>query len=149
MWNDLMTEQNGIDEDQTIGSQRRWQDIITSDYVLGTLVVLFTIATALAAYLGALTDLRSERLNNEAQDALTLGTTTFLQISLEISEEILSYQSYQLLQDSDPETAAIILEGVPPEKVGIVTAETNPFTEAYRTIRYEEALEHFEEEKIF
>ena len=126
-------------------SNRRWQDIITSDYVLGTLVVLFTITTALAGYLGSITDIRGDDLDFKSQNKLVLATTTFLQASVELSEELLTYQSFQLLKDRDPTAAATIVELASLEMQAKLSSASNPFDEAYREQFYQEAFTIFEE----
>jgi hypothetical protein len=125
--------------------RRTWKEWLTSDLVLGTLVVVFTVTTALAAYLGSITDIKGDDLDLKSQNTLILGTTTFLQTSFELSEDLLSYQSYQLLIDRDPAAAALIFDSASSDLQDKMATKINPFDEAYREQIYKEAFGIFEE----
>ena len=142
-------EQGTADDNLNPSGTSGWQARITSDYVLGTLIVIFTVSTAIAAYLGSITDIKGDDLDLKAQNNLILGTTTFLQVSVELSEDLLSYQSYQLLKDRDPAAAALIFENEPPEMQEVLTSESNPFDDPYRDQTYQEAVTIFEGAKRY
>ncbi len=97
------------------------------------------------SFLGSGMDIRGDDLDLKARYRLIPGTTTFLQRSVELSEDLCSYQSFQVLKDRDSSAAALIFENEPPEIQTKLSSESIPFDDAYRGHTYQEALAIFEE----
>ena len=124
---------------------RTWREWLISDAVLGTLVVLFTVATAYAAYRSSLADIKGGDLDINAQNSLILGTTTFLEANMQFMQDISAYNAYQLATPDDPEAAAAFLaQGSSFFQDGL-TRENGPFDETYENQLYDEALNLFDE----
>jgi hypothetical protein len=101
--------------EERIQHRRTWQEWLASDLVLGTMVVLFTIMTALAAYLSSLTGIAGDDFDLEAQTSLVLGTSSYLQTSVELSEDLALYNIAQLREEENPALVSDLLDQASPE----------------------------------
>ena len=129
--------------------RRTWQEWLASDLVLGTLVVLFTITTALAAYLSSITGIAGDDFDLEAQNSLIVGSTTFLQISSELSQDLALYTSAQLLQEEDPTAASELLTQASPDFQEWLGSGRSPYDDEYRLLQYAEARQLLDEAQDF
>lgn len=125
--------------------KRTWQEWLVSDAVLGSLVVLFTVATAFAAFRASVSEIEGGDLDVNSQKSLILGTTTYLDSNMEYLEDIATYDTYNLLKDDDPEAAAELFSRASPEMLAGLEREGGPFDEVYEEARYETAVSFMKE----
>jgi hypothetical protein len=120
-------------------------DRLLSDGVLGTIVVLMTIATAIGGYRAAVVEIRGSDLDFKAQSKLSLGTTTFLQGSIEYVNDLATFESYLILNDSEEEAAYSVLARGSEALTAGLERPGGPFDEVYEEIVYGDALALFAE----
>lgn len=75
---------------------------LRSEFLLGTLVALLSVLTALAAYLGGLADSAAGDANVEGQKVLSLANTDYLEASNEVVQDYAMYDAYYLNQTKEP-----------------------------------------------
>ena len=111
-----------------------------SDGFLGTLVVLLTVATAFSAYQSALTSIKGDDLDFEAQKTLLIATSSYLSGNTEFLEDLQNYDSYRLFAESDPAEAAVYLDRASRALREGLERPGGPFDEAYREARFGDAV---------
>jgi hypothetical protein len=129
------------------GRVRAWHEWLISDAVLGTLVVLFTVATAFAAYRASIADIEGDDLDVNAQNNLLLGTTTYLEANMQFMQDMSAYNAYLFSQEDDAEAAAAFLAQGSSFMQDGLARENGPFDEAYESLLYGEALTLFDESR--
>jgi hypothetical protein len=124
-----MPEQNG--------QQHSW---LFSDTLLGTLVVILTIATAFSAYQRALTEIEGGDLDIEAQRNLVVAVGSYLQGSSDFLDDRATYDGIRLNEEQNPEAAAYFRENASPALTAGMSRPAGPFDEQYEQELYGEAM---------
>jgi hypothetical protein len=133
--NETVTDQTKTRSD----GRRTWRELLISDGVLGSLVVLFTVATAFAAYQASTADIRAGDLDVNAQNNLILGVASYQESNLILMDDSVAFAAYRLLKESDPDAAAGLLETASPELMAGLSRPGGPFDEQYEDVLYQEA----------
>jgi hypothetical protein len=123
----------------TVEGHRSWRDWLVSDGVLGSLVVLFTIATAFASYRVSVAEIEGGDLDVDSQNSLILSAALYQESNLIMMDDSLTYNSYRLLSESDPEAATEILETASPTLIDGLARPEGPFDQQYEDALYEDA----------
>lgn len=114
-------------------------DFLITDAFLGSLIVLFTVATAFAAYKASTAEIRGNDLDINAQNALIHSMASYQESNLILMEDNGTYTAYRLLKESDPEAVEVLLETASPEMTAGLARPDGPFDVEYEAALYREA----------
>ncbi len=131
MSNDSKSSPNGI------------MKVLGSDIMLGILVALLGLFTALAAYQGALADSGEGDANVEGQKLLSMSNTSYLETTQNVVYDYMMYDGYYFAKDEDAES---YYKGSFSEELQAnMDRGTDPFDDAYYDAMYGGAADEFDQ----
>jgi hypothetical protein len=116
---------------------------LSSEVVLGTLIAVLSVSTALASYLGAMAD--SEQSKNEllGMQMLTDANAEYLTANQDIIQDYTYFDNWYI--NPDPEISAYYQENFSEALTTAMERADYPFDEQYYTDMYEFPNQMFEE----
>ena len=116
---------------------------LSSEILLGTLIAVLSVSTALASYLGAASD--SEQSKNEllGMQTLTDGNAEYLTANQDIIQDYTYFDNWYI--NPDPEISAYYQENFSEALTAAMERSDYPFDDQYYTEMYELPNQMFEE----
>ena len=118
---------------------------LTSEVVLGLLIAVFSIMTAVASYQGALSDGDQSKANLAGMTALTDDNAEYLTANQVIIQDYTYFDTYYLNVDTNPEIAEYYQASFSDALNSSMERESGPFDEAYYEEMYAGPNEYFED----
>jgi hypothetical protein len=118
---------------------------ISSEIVLGSLVALLSVLTALAAYQGSLSDSKESDLNVEGQKQLTESNALYLEANQFVIYDYTMYDGWYINEGKDDEIAQYYIDSFSEELTANIDRGTDLFDEQYYDEMYAEAENTYDE----
>lgn len=123
-----------------------------SELVLGLLVALLSVLTALSAYQSSLADSKEADLNVEGQKLLTDSNSLYLETNQFVIYDYTMYDGWYVNEGKDDEAAQYYYENFSESLTASMERESGPFDDQYyqemyveAETAYDEAMTRFEE----
>jgi len=121
-----------------------------NEFVLGTLISLLSIFTAVASYQGALADGKQNDFEIEGMKSLNDGNAEYLTSNQEITQDYSYYDTWYINQETNPDIADYFQFQFSDELLTAIerSGSENPFDEEYYNAMYQIPSEYFDESDL-
>lgn len=109
---------------------------LTSEVVLGTLIAVLSIFTALASYQGSMSDSDQSKNDVLGMQMLTDANAEYLTANQDIIQDYTYFDTYYLNVETNPEVAEYYQESFSEALTESMEREEGPFDEAYYEAMY-------------
>ncbi len=123
-----------------------------SEILLGIMIALLSVMTALSAYQGALADSQESDANVEGQKVLSLSNTEFLRANQDIIQDYTMFDGFYINEERDPELADYYRANFSDALATSMDRPEGPFDDPYydemyldADTSYDEAMTKFDE----
>ncbi len=129
---------------------KKFLGILGNEFLLGTLISLLSIFTAIASYQGAIADGKQNDFEIEGMKSLNDGNAEYLTSNQEITQDYSYYDTWYINQETNPDIADYFQAEFSEELVTAIerSGSENPFDEAYYTAKYEIPSQYFDESDV-
>ncbi len=128
---------------------------VSSDWVLGILVVFLSVVTALAAYQSSIFDSKEADFNVEGQKLLTDSNSLYLEANQFVIYDYTMYDGWYINEGRDDELAQYYLDSFSEYLTASLDREEGPFDDQYyeemyidAETSYDEAMTSFEDAQV-
>jgi len=129
---------------------KKANSFLGNEIVLGLLIALLSVLTAVASFQGALADGAQNDFEIKGMKNLNDGNAEYLTANQEITQDYSYYDNWYINQEINPEIADYFQVQFSDELLTSIKASgnENPFNEAYYTTKYELPNQYFEESDV-
>ncbi len=126
---------------------KKFFSFLGNEVVLGTMIALLSVFTAVASYQGAMADSEQNKFEILGMQNLNDGNAEYLTSNQEITQDYNYYDTWYINQETNPDIAEYYLAEFSDELVAAIerSGSENPFDEAYYNAKYELPSELFDE----
>jgi len=118
---------------------------LTSEILIGTMVALLSIFTAVASFQGSMTDGDQAKSNVQGMQMLTDANAEYLTANQDIIQDYTYFDTYYLNAETNPEVADYYKDSFSDALNAGMERDSGPFDEEYYDAMYEEPNAQFEE----
>jgi|GEM_PF-2219880 tetratricopeptide (TPR) repeat protein len=120
-------------------------DFLRNEIFLGTLVAVLSILTALAAYIGSISDSQESDNNVEGQKTLSLSNTEFLRTNSEIAQDYSYYDNYYIYSGERDDLAEYYHDNFSETLAAAVERDNGVWDDEYYDTMYKDADDSYDE----
>ncbi len=129
---------------------KKFSSFLGNEIVLGLLIAILSVITALASYQGALADGAQNDFEIKGMKNLNDGNAEYLTANQEITQDYSYYDTWYINQESNPDIAEYFQIQFSDELLASIesSGNENPFSDAYYTAKYEIPNQYFEDSDV-
>ncbi|MBI5825069.1 MAG: hypothetical protein HZB18_13655 [Chloroflexi bacterium] len=129
---------------------KKFLGFLGNEFLLGTLIALLSVLTALASYQGALAGGKQNDYEIEGMKSLNDGNAEYLTSNQEITQDYSYYDTWYINQETNPDIADYFQAEFSDELLDAIerSGSENPFDEEYYNAKYQIPSEYFDESDI-
>jgi hypothetical protein len=129
---------------------KKFSSFLGNEIVLGLLIAILSVITALVSYQGALADGAQNDFEIKGMKSLNDGNAEYLTANQEITQDYSYYDTWYINQESNPDIAEYFQIQFSDELLASIesSGNENPFNDAYYTAKYELPNQYFEDSDV-
>ena len=129
---------------------KKFSSFLGNEIILGLLIALLSVITALASYQGALADGAQNDFEIKGMKNLSDGNAEYLSANQEITQDYSYYDTWFINQDSNPDIAEYFQIQFSDKLLASIASSgnENPFNDAYYISKYEIPDQYFEDSDV-
>jgi len=129
---------------------KKFFGFLGNEVLLGTMIALLSVFTAIASYQGAMADSEQNKFEILGMQNLNDGNAEYLTTNQNITQDYSYFDNWYLNVDTNPDIAEYYQLNFSPELTAAVerSGQDNPFNEAYYTDMYKIPSELFDESDV-
>ena len=129
---------------------KKFSSFLGNEIILGLLIALLSVITAMASYQGALADGAQNDFEIKGMKNLSDGNAEYLSANQEITQDYSYYDTWFINQDSNPDIAEYFQIQFSDKLLASIASSgnENPFNDAYYISKYEIPDQYFEDSDV-
>lgn len=129
---------------------KKFSSFLGNEIVLGLLIAILSVITALVSYQGALADGAQNDFEIKGMKNLNDGNAEYLTANQEITQDYSYYDNWYINQESNPDIAEYFQIQFSDELLASIenSGNENPFSDAYYNAKYEIPNQYFEDSDV-